>query len=86
MSKRSAAEIEAREPDPDVISVAERVGWLHTDVPKEFLEDMAEKALARTEDAPVQAFRVLLAEHDVSGKAVAWERSHGDDGHQPQPN
>ncbi len=81
MSNRSAAEIKAREHNHDVISVAELVGSFHSDVPKEFLEDIAEKALAKTKDAPVQAFRILLAQHDVAGQAVAWERSHGGDGH-----
>jgi hypothetical protein len=81
MSNRSASEIKAREHDADVISVAELVGSFHCDVPKEFLEDIAEKALEKTEDAPVQGFRMLLAQHDVTGQAVAWERSHGGEGH-----
>jgi len=81
MSKRSAAEIKAREEDRQVVSVAESVGYTHPDVPEEVLEHMAEEALAKTEDAPVQGLRMPLAQHDVTDQAVAWERSHGDDRH-----
>jgi hypothetical protein len=77
MAKRSAAERKAREDDRQVSSIAETVGHSHAEVPIEVLEDMAEQALAKTEDAPIQGLRMPLAQHEVGDEAAAWERSHG---------
>jgi hypothetical protein len=80
MAERSAAERKAREGERQVALIAEMVGHSHPEVPEEVLEDMAEQALAKTEDAPVQGLRIPLAQHDVGEQASAWERSRGTDG------
>ena len=81
MSKSSASGMKASEHDHQVTSLAEWVGYSHPDMPKEILEEIAEDALAKTEDAPIQGFRMPLAQHDVTGQAMAWERSHDGGGH-----
>lgn len=57
-------------------TVVESVAAMHPKVPREQLKEMAEEALAKTEDARVKGHRLPLAHHDVRERAAQWERDH----------
>jgi hypothetical protein len=52
--------------NPLVRIVTESVSGHHPDVPKDEVQEMAEAALHKTEDAPVQTHRAQLAEKEVA--------------------
>jgi len=81
MSTSSSSGTEPRDRDPQLTSVVERVAYSHPEVPKVVLVEMAETALAKTANAPLQGLRMPLAQHDVTEQAIAWERLHGCGGH-----
>ena len=57
-------------------AVVESVAPMHPTVPREQLEEMAEEALARTENARIRGHRFPLAHHAVTERASEWERAH----------
>jgi hypothetical protein len=49
---------------------------MHPTVPRKQLEEMADEALAKTENARIKGHRLPLAHHDVTERAAQWERAH----------
>jgi hypothetical protein len=57
-------------------ALVESVASKRPNVPRELLEQMAQEALAKTENARIQTHRLPLAHHDVVERAAQWERAH----------